>query len=66
MLYIIGISFAAEMGIKGFYEETVGRVTAWLRGPERTPEDEFALKVADEYAPSCGRRRGTSSPSARS
>jgi hypothetical protein len=50
MLYIIGISFAAEMGIKGFYEETVGRVTAWLRGPVRTPEDEFALKVADEYA----------------
>jgi hypothetical protein len=50
MLYIIGISFAAEMGIKGFYEETVGRVTAWLRGPSRTPEDEFALKVADEYA----------------
>ena len=33
-----------------FYEETVGRVTAWLRGPVRTPEDEFALKVADEYA----------------
>ena len=50
MLYIIGISFALEMGIKGFYEETVGRVTAWLRGPQRTPEDEFALKVADEYA----------------
>ena len=50
MLYIIGISFALEMGIKGFYEETVGRVTAWLRGPQRTPEDEFALKVADDYA----------------
>ena len=50
MLYVIGISFALEMGIKGFYEETVGRATAWLRGPVRTPEDEFALKVADEYA----------------
>ncbi len=50
MLYVIGISFALEMGIKGFYEETVGRATAWLRGPQRTPEDEFALKVADEYA----------------
>lgn len=50
MLYVIGISFAVEMGIKGFYEETVGRVTAWWRGPVRTPEDEFALKVADEYA----------------
>jgi hypothetical protein len=50
MLYVIGVSFALEMGIKGFYEETVGRMTAWLRGPVRTPEDEFALKVADEYA----------------
>ncbi len=50
VLYVIGVSFAAEMGIKGFYEETVGRVTSWLRGPQRTPEDAFALKVADEYA----------------
>lgn len=50
MLYTIGVSFAAEMGIKGAWELTIGRVTAWLRGPQRTPEDEFALKVADEYA----------------
>jgi hypothetical protein len=50
MLYTIGVSFAAEMGIKGAYESTIGRVTAWLRGPRRTPEDEFALAVADEYA----------------
>jgi hypothetical protein len=50
MLYTIGISFAAEMGIKGVYERTIGRATAWLRGPQRTPEDEFALAVADEYA----------------
>jgi hypothetical protein len=50
MLYTIGVSFAAEMGIKGAYELTIGRVTAWLRGSQRTPEDEFALAVADEYA----------------
>jgi hypothetical protein len=50
MLYTIGVSFAAEMGIKGAYESTIGRATAWLRGPQRTPEDEFALAVADEYA----------------
>jgi hypothetical protein len=50
MLYTIGISFAAEMGLKGAYELTVGKATAWIRGPQRTPEDEFALAVADEYA----------------
>jgi hypothetical protein len=50
MLYTIGISFAAEMGIKGAYERTIGRATAWIRGPQRTPEDEFALAVAEEYA----------------
>jgi hypothetical protein len=50
MLYTIGVSFAAEMGLKGAYELTVGRATSWLRGSQRTPEDEFALAVADEYA----------------
>ena len=49
-LYTIGVSFAAEMGIKGAYEHTIGRLTAWLRGPTRTPEDTFALAVADDYA----------------
>lgn len=50
MLYVIGVSFAAEMGIKGLWEETIGAVTALIRGPRRTPEDEFALTVADDYA----------------
>jgi len=50
MLYTIGVSFTAEMGLKGAYELTVGRATAWLRGSQRNPEDEFALAVADEYA----------------
>jgi hypothetical protein len=49
-LYTIGLSFAAEMGVKGLYERTIGRLTAWLRGPTRTPEDTFALAVADDYA----------------
>jgi hypothetical protein len=50
MLYIIGPSFTAEMGAKGLYENTVGALTAWIRGPTRTPEDDFALNVADDYA----------------
>jgi hypothetical protein len=48
--YIIGISFTAEMAIIGAYERTIGAVTAWLRGPRRTAEDEFALAFADDYA----------------
>ena len=50
MLYVIGVSFTAEMGIKGLYETTIGSLTAWIRGPAKTPEDQFALGVADDYA----------------
>jgi hypothetical protein len=50
MLYTIGVSYTLEMGIKGLYETTVGRLTAWIRGPTRTPEDTYALQVADDYA----------------
>lgn len=50
MLYVIGLSFAAEMGLKGLWEETIGLVAVVLRGGRRTPEDEYALAVADEYA----------------
>jgi hypothetical protein len=50
MLHVIGLSFAAEMGVKGLYEKTIGRVTSLFRGSRKTPEDEFALKVAEEYA----------------
>jgi hypothetical protein len=50
MLYIIGVSFSGEMAVKGLYELTIGRLTAWWRGPERTPDDNFAIKVAEDYA----------------
>jgi hypothetical protein len=48
--YIIGLSFTGEMAVIGAYERTIGALTAWLRGKQRTAEDEFALKVADDYA----------------
>ena len=38
MLHVIGLSFAAEMGVKGLYEKTFGRLTALIRGGTRTPE----------------------------
>jgi hypothetical protein len=48
--YIIGISFTGEMAVKGLYERTIGAFTAWVRGPQRTPEDAFALRLLDDYA----------------
>ena len=50
MLYVIGFSFTAELGIKGAYETTIGALTAWLRGPEKTSEDRLAVAVAEDYA----------------
>jgi len=50
MLYVIGVSFTAEMAIKGAYETTVGWLFAWLRGDRKTNEDRLALAVASEYA----------------
>jgi hypothetical protein len=35
MIHTIGVSFTVEMGLKGAYEETIGRATAWLRGDGR-------------------------------
>ena len=40
---IIGVSFSAEMRSIGAWERSLGALTAWSRGPQRTPEDEFAL-----------------------
>jgi hypothetical protein len=50
MLAVIGVSFTAEMVVKGAYETTVGRLTAALRGPAPTREDQFALWMAQDYA----------------
>jgi hypothetical protein len=50
MLYTIGVSFTAELGIKGIYEMTLGRLAEWARGPEKTPQDRFASRMADDYA----------------
>ena len=48
--YIIGDSFSLEMAVIGAWERSLGALSAWARGPQRTPEDEFALKFADDYA----------------
>ena len=50
MIYVIGISYSAEYAIKGFYENTIGRVIEWIRGQSRTPQDEYARAVLQDYA----------------
>lgn len=50
MIYGIGISYSAEYAIKGAYENMIGRVTEWMRGSERTPQDLYARKVLQDYA----------------
>jgi len=50
MIHTIGVSFTAEMLAKGAYEETLGRLTAWLRGPQKTAQDMKLSAVADDYA----------------
>ena len=50
MLNVIGVSTAIEYGLKGLYENTIGRLFE-LNMPEGgTAEDRYAAKVAREYA----------------
>src|SRR5437868_6676232 len=50
MIYVIGISYSIEYAIKGLYENTIGRVFEWIRGDKRTPQDDYALAVLQDYA----------------
>lgn len=48
MLVVIGVSFSAEYGLKGVYEQSVGRAFEWL-GSDQSAEDAYARRVAREY-----------------
>lgn len=50
MVYVIGVSFTAELGLKAAYEETVGRLFATLRGPMPALLDAVSAEQAAEYA----------------
>ena len=50
MVYVIGASFTAEMGLKALYEETLGRLFAWARGPARSEADAISAAQAADYA----------------
>jgi hypothetical protein len=50
MIYIIGISYSAEYAIKGLYENTIGRLFESIRGEARTPQDDYARTVLQDYS----------------
>ena len=50
MVYVIGVSFSAELALKALYEETVGRLFVGLRGSEPTLTDKLSAKQAGDYA----------------
>jgi hypothetical protein len=49
MLGVIGTSTAAEYGLKGIYENTVGRLAELAMPAGGTAEDRYAARVAAEY-----------------
>ncbi|MEX3015957.1 hypothetical protein [Gymnodinialimonas hymeniacidonis] len=50
LVHVIGVSFTFEMLMKGLYEETIGRVATWVRGPQQTRLDNLSALQAAEYA----------------
>jgi len=48
--FVLGGSFALEYSIRGAYEQTIGRVSAWTSSHELVEEDAYAARVAREYA----------------
>ncbi len=50
MVYVIGVSFTAELLAKAAYEETLGRVATWIRGSARAPLDDLSARQARDYA----------------
>ena len=49
-IYTIGVSFTLEMAMKALYEETLGRVATWIRGPEHSTLDRVSARQAADYA----------------
>ena len=50
MLGVIGLSTALEYGLKGLYENTIGRLSELDRPEGGTAEEMYAADVADAYA----------------
>ena len=50
MLVVIGTSFSVEYMLKGAYEHSVGRLSAWTSKSQMTAEDRYAAEIAGDYA----------------
>ena len=50
LVYVIGVSFSAELALKAAYEETLGRVATWVRGAQHSPLDDLSAEQAADYA----------------
>lgn len=50
MLYTIGLSFTLELSLKAAYEQTLGRIAVWIRGPDRAALDDLTAQMATDYA----------------
>ncbi len=49
-IYVIGVSFTAELMLKAAYEETIGRFYTWRRGPDHSALDDLSARQARDYA----------------
>lgn len=49
-LYVIGVSFTAELAAKAAYEETLGRLFAGLQGTDLSAADRLLARQAADYA----------------
>lgn len=50
LVHVIGVSFTFEMLMKAAYEETIGRATTLIRGPDHARLDNLSASQAAEYA----------------
>lgn len=48
MLYTIGISFSAELLVKAFYENTLGRFFEWA-GDHESADDHYSARIQQRY-----------------
>ncbi|WP_370399139.1 hypothetical protein [Sulfitobacter sp. JB4-11] len=50
LVYVIGVSFSAEMALKALYEQTFGLVATLVRGDAQSPLDKLSAQQAADYA----------------
>ena len=49
MLWVIGVSYSAELTLKALYENSVGALSEWTAGNRLGDEDRYACAMAKDY-----------------